>query len=79
MIMLRKLEAYGMRGIPLNWVQSYLSNRKQYVELDGVKSPKQTIICEIPQGSALGPLLFLIYISVVLTSCLSIWVKQSSC
>ena len=62
-ILLRKLEAYGIRGTPLNWFQSYLTNRKQYVELDGVKSPKQTMLCGIPQGSTLGPLLFLIYIN----------------
>ena len=47
----------------MNWFQSYLSNRKQYVELDGVKSPNQTILCGIPQGSTLGPLLFLFYIT----------------
>ena len=58
-----KLEAYGIRGIPLNWFQSYLSNRKQYVELDGIKSQNQTILCGIPQGSTLRPLLFLIYIN----------------
>ena len=63
MILLRKLEAYGIRGTPLNWVESYLSNRKQYVELDGVKSHKQTMLCGIPQGSTLGPLPFLIYIN----------------
>ena len=47
----------------MNWFQSYLSNRKRYVELDGIKSQNQTILCGIPQGSTLGPLLFLIYIN----------------
>ena len=62
-ILLGRLEAYGIRGIPLDWLQSYLSNRKKYVELEGIKSQNHTILCGIPQGSTLGPLLFLIYIN----------------
>ena len=58
-----KLEAYGIRGIPLNWFQSYLSTRKQYVELDGIKSQNQTKLCGIPQWCTLRHLLFLIYIN----------------
>ena len=60
MILLSKLEAYGIRGILLRWFQSYLSNRKQYVALGEAKSPEQTMLCGIPQGSTLGPLLFLV-------------------
>ena len=43
MILLRKLGAYEIRGTPLNWFQSYLSNRKLYVELDGVKDVRAKI------------------------------------
>jgi len=61
-ILLNKLQQYGIRGVPLDWFTSYLENRKQYVELK-VKSNLQQIICGVPQGSSLGPLLFLIYIN----------------
>ena len=57
-ILLSILEAYGIRGITSRWFHSYLSNRKQYIALGEVKSPEQTMLCGIPQGSTLGPLLF---------------------
>ena len=61
-ILLGKFDKYGIRGIPLKWFTSYLTNRQQYVSLDNIQSSKQTAICGIPQGSSLGPILFLIYI-----------------
>ena len=60
-LQIMKYYSYGIRGLRLRWFNSYLRNRKQYTTLGDIKSPMQTTTCGIPQGSTLGPLLFLIY------------------
>ena len=62
-ILVRKLNHYGIRGLPLKLIESYLSNRKQYVYINATASNLLSINMGVPQGSTLGPLLFLIYIN----------------
>ena len=62
-ILLRKLEHYGIRGAALQWFQSYLSNRRQYVFVNEISSSLKFVTCGVPQGSILGPLLFILYIN----------------
>ena len=62
-IILDKLEYNGIRGVANDWFASYLSNRRQFVSLFGTNSDYQTVTCRVPQGSVLGPLLFLLYIN----------------
>ena len=60
-ILLAKLNHYGIRGVSNDWFKSYLSNRNQYVSINGYESGLAALICGVPQGSVLGPLLFLLY------------------
>ena len=62
-ILLAKLDKYGIRGISFKLLESYLSDRWQYTIINASKSQKKRVTCGVPQGSTLGPLLFLIYIN----------------
>ena len=62
-ILLNKLNYYGLKGSTLNLFQSYLNNRKQYTEIEDTTSTILPIHVGVPQGSILGPILFIIYVN----------------
>ena len=72
-ILCKKLEFYGIRGIALDWIRIYLSDRSQYVEFINDTYEVKTVTCGVKQGSILGPLLFLLYVNDIyfVSSCLN--------
>ncbi len=62
-ILLEHLNNYGVIGVVYSLMESYITNRKQYVDIDDVQSEMLTVSTGVPQGSILGPLRFIIYLN----------------
>ena len=71
-ILLQKLEHYGIRGVALDWFKNYLTGKTQFVKYKTTNSNSLLIKCGVPQGSVLGPLLFLLYVNDI-TKCSQIF------
>ena len=63
-ILCKKLQHYGIRDTALAWIKSYLEDQTQFVQFGSHRSYSRNILCGVPQGSILGPLLFIIYIRI---------------
>ena len=64
-ILLQKMKSFGIRGLPLRWFRSYLSNWCCFIEMNSVNSSENIFNKGAPQGSILGPILFLLYVNIL--------------
>ena len=62
-ILFGKLHHYGIKGNLLRWIEEFLDGRTQSVLVDGTKSTEEAVLSGVPQGTVLGPLMFLLYIN----------------
>ena len=74
-LLLHKMQKLGIRGKLLAWISSFLSNRQQRVVVKGCKSRPEGVISGVPQGTVLGPLLFIIYINDITDVVSNSWIK----
>lgn len=62
-LLMNKLEQYGLRGHAYSWLESYFDNRYQYVHFNDHQSEMRKLTCGVPQGSVIGPKLFILYVN----------------